>query len=670
MKSIDQTSPVSTAVACLLASLANPIWAQNTATTLGDVVITEAKGSLAPRQVFTSVNIVPAERVEEQVTHYNWQLFEQVPGVQITQFGQGTTSGKFSMRGFNGEGEINAVKLLIDGVPANSNDGNMPYIDLAPKLDIEALEVVRGTNDPRYGLHNIAGSANILTKQGGNDRRLRLSAGSWGSQEAQASLGIEANGLSQNYAINHQRSSGYRAHSEAENMGFSGKWFLSSDDRKTRTGLIVRRYEGQAQESGYLTAAQAQNDPTQSPAHNASDEDKRTVTQVALQAEHQINSAWHAAGQVYNNTLHDRRFVRFSAGTSQQERIVDERHWGASGTLTWRVGATALGDTTVVTGVNVERQDNRSERYNSALQVRSSQTRDQQFDFNTAGAFVQAVLKPEALWTWVPAWRVDKVSGNYTNALNSQTYNINDYGLIHQPKLSVVYQYSDPVAFYGNWGRTFQVGVGTASYKVNQTSDLSPSINEGWEAGVKFKPKRWLDGRLAAWQQTASNEARRKLNDPANDAENIGKTRRQGIDLEVNARPDSRTRLWASASVQASKILLADAVNTIGQEVDHVPHRLINLGGEYQVTESFKMGAWINHQSDSYLERTNATGKFGGYTLLNASARYQITPQLSLDAQARNLTNQYHEYVWWDGAQSLHAPGPQRSLYVSATLNF
>jgi iron complex outermembrane receptor protein len=350
--------------------------------------------------------------------------------------------------------------------------------------------------------------------------------------------------------------------------------------------------------------------------------------------------------------------------------VVDEQHVGASAQLTWRAGQTALGDATVVTGVDMERQDNVSERYNTVTQVRTAQTRNQQFDFNTAGAFVQAILKPAARWTVVPAWRVDKVSGHYTNQLNGKVYAINDYGLVNQPKISAIYQLSDAASVYGNWGKSFQVGVGTASYKVNQVNDLEPSINQGWETGLKFKPVSWLDGRVAVWRQTASNEARRKLNDPANDSENIGKTQRQGLDVEINARLDAKTRLWASVSWQQSQILFAETASTVGKEIDHVPHRLINLGGEYQASDAIKLAAWINHQSDSYLERTNATGQFGGYTLLNALARYQVNRELSIDFQARNLTNQYHEYVWWDGAQPLHAPAPRRSLFASATWRY
>jgi len=158
--------------------------------TLGEVAVTAAAtGELATQSVFTSVDRMGADLIENQSVDSAWELFGHMPGVQITEFNQGTTSGKFSFRAFNGEGEINAVKLLIDGIPSNTNDGNMPFIDMVMPLDIEYIETVKGTNDPRYGLYNIAGNASIVTRTSGNYEKMRLSTGSFGTQDAQAALG-------------------------------------------------------------------------------------------------------------------------------------------------------------------------------------------------------------------------------------------------------------------------------------------------------------------------------------------------------------------------------------------------------------------------------------------------------------------------------------------------
>ncbi|MCS0630066.1 TonB-dependent receptor [Telluria mixta] len=639
------------------------------AMTVGIVTVTgKATGPLATRNVLTSVDMLDESKIATQAVSHNWQLFGQLPGVMLTQYGQGTTSGKISIRGFTGEGEINAVKLLIDGIPSNSNDGMMPYLDLAPLLDIRTVELVRGTNDPRYGLHNIAGNANIVTKIGGNYGAARLGYGSFDTRDAQAALGIDRNGFSQNYAASWQQTDGYRAHSDADKASFSGKWFYSPDNGTSRYGLIVRHHETRADEPGFLTAAQARADWEQSMPHNATDRGTRRMDQVALQAETAFGSRLFWTAQVYHNALDDHRYVTFSAEVRQQERTIAENHTGASTTLTWR----PTSQLRVVGGLDTERQDNASQRWFTANEVRQSQTRDQQFDLNTAGGFVQAIYKPVANLTITPALRVDRLTGSYTNLLSGRVYGINDYGLIRQPKLSAVYQVNDAYAVYGNFGRTFQIGIGTATYKVNQTSDLAPSINDGWETGVKFRPAHGVEGRIAVWQQYASNEARRKMNDPANDAENIGETRRRGVDLQLNVQPTSQLGFWLGAAVQRARIVKADAgsIATQGHEIDHTPHLLYNVGADYHVSDALRLSASINGQGSYFLDRTNTTGKFGAYSLVNVSAAYSLGKNLDVELQVRNLADRYYEYVWHDGTQSLHAPGSPRNISLMLTSRF
>jgi iron complex outermembrane receptor protein len=650
--------------------------ADNTATpamTVGVVNVTgRASGPLATRNVLTSVDVLDETRIATQAVSHNWQLFGQLPGVMLTQYGQGTTSGKISIRGFTGEGEINAVKLLIDGIPSNSNDGMMPYLDLAPLLDIRAVELVRGTNDPRYGLHNIAGNANVVTKIGGDYGVARLGYGSFDTRDAQVALGVDRNGFSQNYAAGYQKTDGYRAHSDAEKSSFSGKWFYAPDNGASRYGLIVRHHEVRADEPGFLTDAQAEADWEQSMPHNATDRGTRRMDQVALQAETDLGSQMFWTAQVYHNALDEHRYVTFSAAVRQQERTIAEHHTGASTTLTWRPAPTSFGQLKLVGGVDAERQDNASQRWFTLNAVRQSHTRDQQFDLNTAGAFIQAVYKPVADLTITPALRVDRLTGSYTNLLTGQVYGINDYGVIRQPKLSAVYRFDDACSVYGNFGRTFQVGIGTATYKVNQNSDLAPSINDGWEAGVKFRPAQGVEGRVAVWQQYASNEARRKMNDPANDAENIGETRRRGVDLQLNMQPTSRLGLWLGAAIQRARIVKADAASiaTQGNEIDHTPHVLYNAGVDYDASDVLRLSGSISGQDSYYLDRTNTTGKFGAYSIMNVSAAYRIGKHVEVELQVRNLADRYYDYVWHDGTQSLHAPGSPRSVNLMLTSRF
>lgn len=182
----------------------------------------------------------------------------------------------------------------------------------------------------------------------------------------------------------------------------------------------------------------------------------------------------------------------------------------------------------------------------------------------------------------------------------------------------------------------------------------------------------WLDGRVAYWEQVATDEVRRRLNDPSGESENLGQTRRWGYDAQLNLYPASALNLWLAHSWQFSEIEKADPSlpASQGQEIDHVPRRLYSAGSSYQATPDLQLSAWLNGQTDYYLERENTQGKYGGYVLFNLGASYQLTEQLAVDLQLKNLTDRYHEYVWYDGAQTLHAPGDGRALYAAVTLDF
>lgn len=658
----------------LMAAWGGAVLADDSAVTLGEVQVRSNTGVLPSRSVLSSVNILGADMFESQNVGGVWQIFRQMPGVIITEFRQGTTAGKFSFRGFNGEGEINAVKLLIDGIPSNSNDGNMPYLDMVFPLEVQAVELVKGTNDPRYGLHNIAGNASVMTDIGGEYTKARVSLGSFSTREVQLAKGMESGGFSQNYFIGYQGLDGYREHAESEKYALSGKWFYTPDQDVTRIGLIARAYSQNAEEPGYLTRAEAAANPEQSMAHNATDAGERKMYQVSAHFDRRLNDQLFWSSKAYLNDLYDRRWVRYSVLVGQQERIVDETHTGFISTLTYRPQVSGIHSLVIEGGVDAQWQDNRSERYRTTNRVRTALTRDQSFDFDIYGAYVQAVVQPTERLKIVPAIRVDKAYGSYTNQLTGLTYDINDYGVIPQPKLSAMYTLAPGYHLYGNFGRSFQVGVGTAAYKVGQNADLEPSINEGWEAGIKLNPLPWLDGRLAVWQQTASNEARRKLNDPSNASENIGKTERRGIDFETRLRPNDKATVWLSYSYQESKILKPEssAPQTLGNEIDHVPHHIFAGGIDYQWSPQLRLSAWANAQSDYYLERDNTRGKFGDFALLNLSATYRLNKTTSLEFQVRNLTDQHYEYVWWDSDnnQSLHSPGDGRAFYGAVRLDF
>lgn len=643
---------------------------------LGEMVITEAvSGKLDSRDMLTSVDIMYPDKIENQNVQNSYELFNRMPGVQITQFNQGTTSGKLSFRGFNGEGNINAVKLLIDGIPSNINDGSMPFIDSVFPLDISSIETVRGTNDPRYGLHSIAGNAQITTQTGGNYLKGRASYGSFDSYDTQMGGGYEKNGFSQNYFVGYRNSQGYRDHSASDKYTISGKWSYTPDSQKYKVGLSARWNEAEAEEPGYLTFKDSRNNPTMTNVYNKTDGDNRSMGQISGHLDVNLKDDLFWSTKSYANVFDDKRFVKFSALASQQERNVNEVQYGATTSLTYRPKISWLDDFSLESGFDIHEQENKSSRYKTNDRVRTEQTRDQQFDFYTYGGYVQAMIQPFKWLKITPGFRADQVGGGFDNRLSKTTAAINNYGTIWQPKVGAVITPFDGYSLYGNWGRTFQVGVGSASYKTSSTAtDLAPSINDGWEVGIKAEPVSWAEGRVAYWQQSATNEWRRQLNSANNDSINIGATDRQGVDVQVKINPIDPINIWAAFSLQKS-IIATPAPSTPeykGNSIDHSPNYIFSGGIDYQVTPQFKSSLWTTGQGAYFLEEANKQSKFGEYALLNLNLSYQVNKMVGLEFQVKNLADTRWEYAWYDpdNKLTLHSPGDGRAFYGAININY
>jgi len=639
--------------------------------TLGQVQVQAAsRGALPAHKVITSVDVVGADQVRDQHVDNTWELFGKVPGMQLTPFRMGTVGGSFSFRGFNAEGRINAVKLLIDGIPGNDNAGAMPYLDAVMSGDIAAIEVVRGTNDARYGLNAIAGDVNLVTRTGGNDGRLDVTLGSYGTREVQLSKGVESGPWTQNYFLGWRDSDGYRDHADAVKRNFAAKWGYNAQDDRWRALLSTRYYHNAAREPGYFsTYALAKATPRDAVSYAAADGGQRQTAQTALHLDGRLGQAWTWSGKAYVNRYTNARFVRFSQAGSQQERDNDETQRGLLATATW----SPSGMFALEGGADAQWQDNTARRWRTASQARLALTRDWDYTLDTRGAYLQAVLQPLEGLKLVPAYRIDRVDGALHDRITGLRYDTYGYGTIRQPKFSASYALNEATTAYANWGRTFQIGAGDGAYRTT-VHDLGPSINDGWEAGFKLVPTPWLSGRVAYWEQRASGEVATMLGatGTGSDVTNVGRTLRRGWDVQANLQPGQRWSAWFAYSRQKATVAEAapDAPLTEGRQIENVPRWLASAGVDWQVTDRVKLSAWGNGQGDYYLERTNTLGRYGSYALANLGATWTLDARNEVSLQLKNVTDRFYVYAWYDSGSYGFSPGDGRALYASWTWSF
>lgn len=677
--------PLTAAILATVATLSAPLaqaQSQGATTTMGTVHVHQARGQLTAHEVLTSVDVLGAEQIEDKTVTQSWELLGQMPGMQLTETRQGAESGKVSFRAFNGEGYLNAIKTLIDGIPSNVNSGNQRFIDMLFPLEIDYIEVVRGTNDPRYGLHNIGGNINFGTRQGGDYTDARLTFGSFDTREAQIAVGREHGSFAQNYFIGVQASDGYRDHDASEKYSLGGKWFYGSLDDGMRIGLTARAYKQHAEEPGFMTAEELAANRRGSDRRNANDGDDREMRQIGVHMDLKLAENLVFGSKLYDNRYEDDRRVTFSdlptGNAPRQRRIWDEAQTGLLTTLTWVASDTL----TLEGGANHEQQRNRYTRlrfdYAEPTDFDAPPARVQNDDFHSfdnTGAYVQSIWQPVDALKIVPAYRVDRFDGT-TQLPGGVRAPLQDYGTIGQPKLSVVYALSPETNLYANWGRTFQVLTGSTppAYLTPGQAAIRPSTNTGMEAGLRFSPFTGSQARIAVWQQDAENEV---SNMPATGTTVVlGKTRRRGVDAQVDAQLGEHWTLRASHAYQEAKIERdgrAPALSIEGNEVAATPRHISNLGVDYRASDVLSIGLQARAQGDYYLEERNETGKFGAFAVLDLGAKYQITPRLRVDVQVRNLTDREYVYAWYDSffqdtAQPMFSPAPGRNAFVSFTV--
>ncbi|MEA1868265.1 MAG: TonB-dependent receptor plug domain-containing protein, partial [Thermodesulfobacteriota bacterium] len=208
---------------------------------IGKVTVTEKDPYLKTADLPTSVDVLGGDQIENENIDFTMELFKKLPGTYYGDWNQGVVSGTFSLRGFDANHDV-ATALIVDGIPHNWARGSMDIQPFFP-MEIERIELVKGTNDPRYGLNNIAGNANLFTKRGGNYSQVKLLHGSFQTSEGDILVAREADGFSQTYFAAYRRTDGYRDHSDMNKGAVSGKWFYTTSDDRLSVGVIARFFD-------------------------------------------------------------------------------------------------------------------------------------------------------------------------------------------------------------------------------------------------------------------------------------------------------------------------------------------------------------------------------------------------------------------------------------------
>jgi outer membrane receptor protein involved in Fe transport len=142
--------------------------------------------------------------------------------------------------------------------------------------------------------------------------------------------------------------------------------------------------------------------------------------------------------------------------------------------------------------------------------------------------------------------------------------------------------------------------------------------------------------------------------------QNVGSTRRQGIETEINLK-SSTLQLYASYALVDARFLdalqvgsnspFADANGNVqilpGNRIPAIPRNRIKAGVEYSVNGAFKVGGDALFVSSQYFvgDESNQAQRLPPYAVFNLHASYQINKTFQIYARADNIfDNRYATY--------------------------
>ncbi|MDL1967440.1 MAG: TonB-dependent receptor [Deltaproteobacteria bacterium] len=642
---------------------------------IGKVTVTEKDLYLKTADLPTSVDVLGGDQIENENIDFSMELFKKLPGTYFGGWKQGVTSGTFSMRGHDANHAV-VTALIVDGIPHNWARGSMDIQPFFP-MEIERIELVKGTNDPRYGLNNIAGNANVFTKRGGNYSQAKLVHGSFQTSEGNILLSREDGGFSQTYFAGYRETDGYRDHSDMDKSAVSGKWFYTTNDDRLSVGLIARFFDMDADAPGYLTKEQYEDDPEQVQSYSKSDGGEQENRHASLHLDYNFTEKLTWSFKTYAQHLEQNRWFRWLEKGQEHERVRDEDQHGAISTLTYETADWGIKNLRLSWGADYQHQDNINQRYDTEDRVRDEITRDWDYTTWYVGTYVQADGEMTDWLRLIAAMRVDHVDGEFENKVTGVKMDMIDYGNIWQPKIGTVITPYSGYNLYANWGRSFQIAA--ESDRFGQTAkgvlfddrNVDYSKNEGWEAGIKLSPVKWLAARVSYWEQDATDEVK-LLTDNSGDYGNVGETERRGWDLVLNVKPHEWVSLWGSYTRQEAEYTdpgpTKEAIK--GNDIALIPDYTLKAGVDFEHPIGFSMSLWLESQDDYYVEANNIESRVGEYDVVNLDMRYKVKP-MTFAFQVRNLFDEeYSAFNCSSSDGTMYSPGEERSFYASVMVEF
>lgn len=205
------------------------------------VVVTATRQATRANELLSDVTVIDRAAIEASGQASITDLLARQPGIQTSSSGGPGTATSFYVRGARPE----QTKVLVDGVPLNSVDLSGSPLRFLSLADVERIEILRGPASALYGADAIGGVIQIFTRGGTQGLKADAFAGYGTHNTRQASAGLSGGNEQWRFRVegNHLSSDGFSAQKHASNKDADDDGYRNSGGAASLSFLPAKGHE-------------------------------------------------------------------------------------------------------------------------------------------------------------------------------------------------------------------------------------------------------------------------------------------------------------------------------------------------------------------------------------------------------------------------------------------
>jgi vitamin B12 transporter len=575
---------------------------------LDPVVVTATRQATRESDLLADVTVISHKEIEKHAGDSIIDLLAEQPGIQMNRNGGAGQSSSLYIRGANS----NQTKILVDGVPINSLDASGSALRYLTLDNIDHIEILRGPASTLYGADAIGGVIQIFTRQPepGLHFDSFLGYGTQNTLRANAGLSVGQEKWRARVEANRMSTDGIPAETGGLNQDAKPDGYTNTGGSVAFTllpaaghelGVSFRQNQGRAHYSSGYTAATDSSYSTDSAFDYYTD---FTTSQARLYSKDQLTSFWKSTLQ-YGQSLDWQKFYSVWSPQGQFLQTINKQ-------LSWQ------NDVDLPLGKMLIALEHDGQKASSD----ASQPL-------TAGSYIS---NNSALLGWTANWGKNRWQINGRHDANSIYGDKNTYSA------SYGYQLTPQWRAQASYGTAFKAPTLYQLYiPFYGNANLQPELSHNREVSLVWEREEQTAS-LTYYRNNVSNLINYVPTDSFGDGQyqNVGQATLQGATLSYKGR-------FGDWRVRGSYDWL-DAVNHDSGKL--LPLRARNTGtlGVSHIWGAFEAGVDVVMVGSRYND-VQQTARLGGYTLVNLTARYQVSKALSIQAGIDNVFDRQYTQV-------------------------